>query len=66
MVIILSVYVCLSVRKNLGKLGILAARTSYWQTSNYTKIKNNNRLSLKPFAYKVMTIYTTHGYCFQT
>ena len=28
--------------------------------------KNNNRLLLKPFDYKVMTIYIIHGYCFQT
>ena len=61
MVIIL----CLSVRKKLGKLQTLTAQTSYWQTSNYTRIKNNNRLLLKPFGYKVMTIYITHGFCFQ-
>ena len=60
------VSVCLSVRKKLGKLQTLTAQTSYWQTSNYTRIKNNNRLLLKPFGYKVMTIYITHGYCFQT
>ena len=33
----------------LGKLRILvAAPTSYWQNSNYTRIKNNK---LKPFSY---------------
>ena len=37
-VIILCVCVCLSVRKNLGKLGTLTVRTSYWQTSNYTRV----------------------------
>ena len=58
--------VCLSFRKFLGKLRTLAAQTSYWQTSNYTRIKNNNRLLLKPFGYKVMTIYITHSYCLQT
>ena len=59
-----SVCVCVCVHKNLGKLGTLAARTSYWHTSNYTRIKNNNRLLIKPFGYNVMTIYVTHGYCF--
>ena len=57
---------CLCVRQILGNLRILVAPTSYWQTSNYTRIKNNNRLLLKPFGYKVMTIFITHGYCFQT
>ena len=68
MVIILCVCVsvCVSVRKKLGKLQTLTAQTSYWQTSNYTRMKNNNRLLLKPFGYKVMTIYITHGFCFQT
>ena len=69
MVIILCVcnlYVCLSVRKFLGKLQTLVAQMSYWQTSNYTRIKNTHRRLLKSFGYKVMTIYITHGYCFQT
>ena len=48
------------------KLRTLVAPTSYWQTSNYTRIKNNKRLLLKPFGYKVITIFITHGYCFQT
>ena len=42
------------------------ARTSCWQTSNYTRIYNDKRLLLKPFGYKVITVYVTHGYCFQT
>ena len=28
-------------------------RTSYWQTSNYTMIRNNQRILLKPLGYKV-------------
>ena len=35
-------------------------------TSDYTRNKTNNRLLLKPFGYKVMTIYIAYGYCFQT
>ena len=66
MVIILCVCLSVCVRKKLAKLQTLTAQTSYWQTSNYTRIKNNNRLLLKPFGYKVMTIYITHGFCFQT
>ena len=66
MVIKLYVCVCVSVYKKLGKLQTLTAQTSYWQTSNHTRIKNNKRLLLKPFSYKVMTIYITHGYYFQT
>ena len=58
--------VCLSVCKFLGKLQTLGAQRSYWQTSNYTRNKNNKRLLLKPFDYKVMTIYITHGYCLHT
>ena len=58
MVILLCVCVCLF-KKKLGKLQTLTAQTSYWQASNYTGIKNNNRLLLKPFSYKVMTIYIT-------
>ena len=54
MVILLCVCVCLF-KKKLGKLQTLMAQTSYWQASNYTGIKNNNRLLLKPFSYKVMT-----------
>ena len=27
---------------------------------------NNKRLLLKPFGYKVISIFITHGYCFQT
>ena len=45
MVIILCVCVC--VCKILVKLRTLVAPTSYWQTSNYTRIKNNKRLLLK-------------------
>ena len=64
MVIIL----CVCVGKTLGKLRTLVAPTSYWHTSNYTSIKNNKSVLLKPFGYKVITIYITHGYClnFQT
>ena len=68
MIIILCVSVCLSlsVYKFHGKLRTLVAQTSYWQTANYTRNKNNNRLLLKPFGCKVMTIYIAHDYCFQT
>ena len=45
---------------------LLMIHESLWQTSNYTRIKNNNKLLLKPFGLKVMTIYIIHGYCFQT
>ena len=62
----LSVCVCVCVCKILGKLRPLVAPTSYRQSSNYTSIKNNKRFLLKPFGYKVITIYITHGYCFQT
>ena len=48
-VIILCVCVC--VWKILGNLQTLVAPTSYWQTSNYTRIKNNKRLLLKHFGY---------------
>ena len=60
------VCVCVCVCKILRKLQTLVARTRYWKTSNYTRIKNNNKLLLKPFHYKVITISLTHGYCFQT
>ena len=43
-----------------------AAEMRYWQTSNCTSNKNNKRPLLKPFGCKVMTIYITHCYCFQT
>ena len=56
----------MSARKILGELQMLVASTSYWQTSNYTRIKSNKRLLLKPCSYKVITIFITHGYCFQT
>ena len=36
------------------------------KTSNYTRIKSNNRLLVKPFRFKVITIFIPHGYCFQT
>ena len=53
MVIILCVclHVCVC-SQNFGKLQTLVGRTSYWQTSNYTRIKINKRLLLKPFSYK--------------
>ena len=54
------------VRKILGKLRTLVASRSYCQTLNYTRIKNNKRLLLKPSSYKVITIFITYGYCFQT
>ena len=62
----LCIGVCMCVCKILGKLWTLVSPTSYWQTSNYTRIKNNKRLLLKPFGYKVITIFITHSYCFQT
>ena len=57
MVIILCV--CLSVWKFLRKLWTLAAETSSWQTSNYTRIKKNNNRLLKPFGYKVIPLTVT-------
>ena len=41
---VITLRVC--VRKILGKLQTLVARTSYWQTSNYKRIKSNKRLLL--------------------
>ena len=32
----------------------------YQQTSNHTRIKSNNSHLLKPFCFKVMTIFVTH------
>ena len=58
--------VCVCVRTILGKLRTLVAPMSYWQTSNYTRIKNDKRHLLKPFGYNVITVFITHGYCFQT
>ena len=43
----------------------MTVQMSYSHTSSYTKIKSNNKVLLKPFGYKVMTIYIIHGYCFQ-
>ena len=63
-VMIMSVY--LSARTICGKLEHWQAESSYWQTSNYARNKKNKRHLLKPFSYKVMTIYMTHGHCFQT
>ena len=62
MVVILCVCVsvCLCVCNILGKLRTLVAPLNYWQTSNYTRIKNNKRLLLKPFGYKDITIFITH------
>ena len=58
---------CLCVCIILGKLRTLVASTSYRRnTWNYTRIKNNKRLLLKPFGYKVIAIFITHGCCFQT
>ena len=64
MVIILCVCVCLSVclqisgkTTNIGSSNKLLADLKLY--------KDNNRLLLKPFSYKVMTIYITHGYYFQ-
>ena len=66
-VIILCVCVCVCVRKILQKLRTLVARTRYGKTSNYTRIKSNNRLLVKSFRFnKVITIFILHGYCFQT
>ena len=45
----------------LEKLQTLVAPTSYWQTSKYTRIKNNKGLLLKPICYKVMTIFIIHA-----
>ena len=53
--------VCLFAKK-LGKIQILMAQMSYLQTSSYMRNKNNNRCLLKPFGYKVMTVYITQGY----
>ena len=56
-----SICVCVCVRTVLGKLRTLVATTSYWETSNYTRMKNKKRLLLKPFGYKVITIFITHS-----
>ena len=60
------VCVCVCVHKILQKLRTPVARTKYGKTSNYTRIKSNNRLLVKPFRFKVITIFIPHGYCFQT
>ena len=49
-----------------GQLTTLGLPLSYQQTWNYTRIKIKDRLSLKPFGYKVMTIFTTHNCHFTT
>ena len=40
--------------------------SSYQQTWNYTRIKIKDRVFLKPFGYKVMTVFTTHDCRFIT
>ena len=47
-------------------LWTLALWKYYQQTSNHTIIKSNNRLLLKAFRFKVMTIFVTDGCCFTT
>ena len=64
MVVYLRVCVCVCVWKILGKLQTLVAPTSYWQTLNYTRIKNIKAFAIT-FFNKVIIIFTTHGYCFQ-
>ena len=54
-------FVCLSVGKIAANLRILTLWKYYQQTSNHTRIKINNRLLLKPFCFKVMTIFVTHS-----
>ena len=58
--------VCLSVPKIPAKLWILTLRKYYQQTSNHTRIKNNNRLLLKPFCFIILTTFVTHGRRFTT
>ena len=49
-----------------ANLWTLAPWKYYQQTSNQTRIKSINKLSLKPFCFKVMTIFVTHSHCFTT
>ena len=58
----------MSVHKKLGKLQTLTAQraTGRLQIIQGSKITTGFWLLLKPFGYKVMTIYITHGFCFQT
>ena len=64
MVTVLSVCLCVSIFS--GKIKTLIFQTGYWQTSNYTRKKNNVGNFLKPFGAKVMTIFITHSYHFTT
>ena len=60
-------FLYLSVGKLPANLQTLALWKYYQQTSNHTRIKSNNKLKpllLKPFCFKVMTIFVTHGHCF--
>ena len=59
----LSVYLC---SKNFSDLWTLALWKYYQQTSNHTRFNSNNRLLLKLFCFKVMTIFVSHGRCFTT
>ena len=58
--------VCLSFSTIPANLRTLALWKYYQQMSNHTRIKSNNRLLLKPFCFKVKTIFVTHSHCFTT
>ena len=51
---------CLSVNKIYRQLTTLLLRLSNQQTWKYTRIKIKDRLFLKHFSYKVMTIFKTY------
>ena len=65
MCLCLCVYICVSVCvcKFLEKLDI---GISNELLAVFTLYEEQNNNGLKPFGYKVMTIYVTRGYCFQT
>ena len=61
-----SLSVCLCMNKISGQLTTLGLWSSYQKTWNYTKIKIKDRLFLKPFGYKVMSMFTTRDCHFTT
>ena len=57
---------CVCVSSFSGKIKTLTFQLGYWQTSNYTRKKNNVEILLKPFGSKVIKIVITHSYRFTT
>ena len=57
---IFCLFVSVSSTNISGQVTTFGLRSSYQQTWNYTRIEIKDRLFLKPFGYKVMTIFTTH------